>query len=84
MKIHLEYDPNNPEDIKTINRIIKANDCINLINDIEDNLFRPYHKHGYPQHTVLNNEIHNPAIEELEEMFYQLKEQYDIHPLTLL
>jgi len=87
MKAIIEFDLNDADDRMEHKRMLQATDLSCFIWDVEQLVFRPHRKHGYPDSVrgrKLNEliEAHpevDLAIGLLEEMYYELKQGRNIN-----
>jgi hypothetical protein len=83
MKAILEFDLTNPEDREQHTRIFQGQLALDFLFDVEQEVFRPARKHGYPDSPIgrrLNQLIEsNPEAGEiiglLEDLYYRTKEE---------
>lgn len=86
MKAIIEFDLNDPDDRHEHKRMLQAGDMYCFIWDVEQMVFRPHRKHGYPDSVrgrKLNELIEaHPEVDQaiglLEEMYYELKQDRGI------
>jgi len=72
-----DEDGHRHEDVGRLRLFQQAESMALLLDEIENTIFRPNRKHGYNDPT-LDDESVNEAIERLEDMYYQLKNEYNV------
>lgn len=82
MKTTIEIDLNDPDQKAKLELFLKLDNISSFFWDLEQNIFRPARKHGYPESLVLNELIKNEAVVEaigiLEQLYYNYKKEHGL------
>ena len=81
MKTELKFTSEEFEDEAEMNKILNYQIAYRFIHEIEQELWRPFMKHGYGDKELeaLNNtDIGGATIEKLMDLYYKLKEDLEV------
>jgi len=89
MKITLEFDSNNEDDMERYETMMKASKYQAVIESVRNEIFRPARKHGYPDSNInkliedcgVTHEQYGRGeeiISKLEEIWGEILERYEI------
>jgi hypothetical protein len=92
MKITLEFDSDNEDDMERYKDMMNATKYKCVIDSASNEIFRPARKHGYSDETIRNliansgenEDGYNNGVEligQLEEMWYNLFREYNLEDL---
>lgn len=82
MKILLEFDSENPEDMQLHRILLKAQDAHRALSEIRQRIFRPARKHGYKDkhlQNLIDNHNGDEVISILETEFGQILDELSLN-----